>query len=441
MFEVIKVVVLFIICIYACRWMYVVRCSKETRLIFWIVFVRFVLASFHYASYAKLIGPFSLVSLYSIALVIFLFVYFILNGIKIRTDASFFCIGGVLSLMLISAVINSHVVASVASIVKWLLLLQLINLVLYALEKDGWNKVLLSIGFAYLYPILMLLLSIFFGVSKATENDGSTSYVGGFSHEAVFSVMIFSGMSIYLIRYFLKDNARGALFCLGITLVLLSFINYRTTILAFLGLGAVVGLMVFVNLSLLYKVILSVGVSLLFVVLISFDLSMVADRFNEIPEVLSMSSNFKVFPEYFSVDERRYFSGRIYFWSLYVSEALEGTTLQVLFGHGMDSWKVFFEKYAHNTFVSFFYELGFFGVITLIVFFIALFVTSLKGRDENLSYLLCGLLFAFFILNIATMPLWQIEGIIFLSVLVSMIEFNRVEIHSVDRVRNVSAEH
>ncbi len=425
MIDIVKVLVFILLAVYAHKWMWANACGKSTRVVFWVILIRFILASFPNITYPQLIGPFSLVSLYSIFVVGFIFLFFLSNHIEIKKDTNLLFIGLILTLMVFAAVINSHYIQSVASLVKWLMLLQLTNLVFNAVKEDGAVKVLQTIGFSYLYPIIMLVASVVLGVSKATENDGSTSYVGGFNHEAVFSVIILSGMFMFILKAALERRFSLLFLHIGTLFVLLFLVNYRTSILACLGLFATAGLMVFLKSSMVKKVAILFLGFLAITVVANIDSSSIAERFAEIPQALASASSFTVLPEFFDSDERRFFSGRIFFWASYIHEALNGSVSQIWFGHGMDSWKGFFEKYAHNTFVSFFYEVGFVGLFLLLVFFTSLTVKAFKGENWLAKILLVGAISAFIILNVATMPLWQIEGVIFLSILIALIDSNK----------------
>ncbi|ROV57656.1 hypothetical protein EGH82_22035 [Vibrio ponticus] len=425
MLDILKPLILITIAIFAHKWMWTYSCSKSTRLVFWVVFFRFVLASFHEFAYPQIIGPFSIVSLYSIFVVSFLLLFIISNDVQINRNYCFFIISMILVSMVLAAIINTHYVQSVASIVKWLMLLLLVSLIYDALSKDGVSKVLRSIGFAYLYPIILMIASVVLGISKATENDGSVSYVGGFNHEAVFSVIIFSGVFVYIMIGVFDKRIKlvfGSMFTL---VLLLALINYRTSILACVGMYITIATLLYFRSQLKNKLIVTLFAVVALGVLVNVDSSAVMERFQEIPQAINDSAGLTVFPELYDSDERKYFSGRIYFWSSYIHEALNGTTLQILFGHGMDSWKGFFEKYAHNTFVSFFYELGIVGVILLIVFFIMIIMRALYGFDWLAKVFLLGSVVAFVILNLATMPLWQIEGVIFLSIIIALVDLNK----------------
>ena len=158
---------------------------------------------------------------------------------------------------------------------------------------------------------------------------------------------------------------------------------------------------------------------LVFILSIS-DLSAVKERFVEIPTVIMNASQLIDYPEYYTKEDRKFFSGRVYMWSHYIAEALGGSSLQFFVGQSMDSWKNIFLKYAHNTFISFFYELGIIGVGLLLAIFISIYkeIKRIKPKINKLYSL--GFFSSFVFLNLGTMPIWQMEGIIFFSILISI---------------------
>jgi hypothetical protein len=123
-------------------------------------------------------------------------------------------------------------------------------------------------------------------------------------------------------------------------------------------------------------------------------------------------------PEYFTADERRLFSGRAYIWSTYIDAYLQGNIINLLVGFGPETWVGRFPLYAHNTFVSYLYEFGVFGVAALLWLLLSNFLTALRmNGEEKLVLTSCHV--GFFVLNLATMPIWTLEGAILYALLLS----------------------
>jgi hypothetical protein len=121
-------------------------------------------------------------------------------------------------------------------------------------------------------------------------------------------------------------------------------------------------------------------------------------------------------PEHFSREETRLFSGRAYLWSQYIDAYLHGDIINILVGFGPEGWVGRFSLYAHNTFVSYLYELGLFGLAAFAWILISNCLKSLRtSGDERLVLISCHI--GFFVLNLATMPFWTLEGAILYAVL------------------------
>ena len=91
-----------------------------------------------------------------------------------------------------------------------------------------------------------------------------------------------------------------------------------------------------------------------------------------------------------------------------------GSLLNLAFGFGPDSWENVFTQYAHNTFVSSLYEIGAVGLASIIVLFVSNFTFAFGSVPEHRLPVVSAHL-GFLILNMATMPLWLIEGNILLA--------------------------
>ena len=77
------------------------------------------------------------------------------------------------------------------------------------------------------------------------------------------------------------------------------------------------------------------------------------------------------------------FSGRAYLWSQYIEAYLDGSIINILVGFGPEAWVGRFSLYAHNTFVSYLYELGLFGVAAFLWLLISNFITALHANSDD----------------------------------------------------------
>ena len=88
----------------------------------------------------------------------------------------------------------------------------------------------------------------------------------------------------------------------------------------------------------------------------------------------------------------------------------------ILVGFGPEGWVGRFSLYAHNTFVSYLYELGLFGIAAFLWILISNFLIALHTTRDDMPILIsCHI--GFFVLNLATMPFWTLEGAILYALL------------------------
>jgi hypothetical protein len=115
--------------------------------------------------------------------------------------------------------------------------------------------------------------------------------------------------------------------------------------------------------------------------------------------------------------DREIMSGRYVIWTNYIYGWLAGGPVQRLLGFGPESWRDVFNTYAHNTFVSFLYEFGLVGTLAFLLFWAGLFRTCARAPEIPVRMTLLFGAVGFLLLNFATMPMWKIEGMIYLGLL------------------------
>jgi hypothetical protein len=198
--------------------------------------------------------------------------------------------------------------------------------------------------------------------------------------------------------------------------ILLAFIaglilaNYRTTLIAFAPL-----IFVQFNLDILGRFVprqrIVIGVVVLTISTIGAIVAawFMRERFADLVVVMSDPGALIKEPEFYTPYEQSLMSARPYIWSGYISAWLDGSFRNTLFGFGPDSWVGVFAVYAHNTLVSALYEYGAFGLLAMIGLWISMMVAALRVRQGPRGKLIAAHI-SFFLLNMATMPHWLIEG-------------------------------
>lgn len=287
--------------------------------------------------------------------------------------------------------------------------LAIITIAVYeGLGELGEGRMMGLLLWSAFIPVMFQVLSILFHIAKASEADGSTSYIGGYNHEAAFSIVLATCFVIACFASSLSVWVRTAVL-LGL-LGGMVLANYRTAILAIAPLAFVQ-----FNLDILgrfpsrQRVILGVAVLSITGLLALGAAWMLRERFLDLFTTLSNLDALMKPPAEYTDDERLLLSSRPYMWSGYIFAYLDGEMKNHLLGFGPDSWIGLFRVYAHNTLVSMLFEYGLFGVAAIIVLWAWMLTMALRIKEGPRGRLVAAHL-SFFLLNMATMPHWMIEG-------------------------------
>jgi O-Antigen ligase len=313
-----------------------------------------------------------------------------------------------MALAVLSAAVNQSIDGLILVLVKYGYLIVVTLGVYEALRRHPDGRVLRLMLWTFFAPLVLQAFSVVLGVAKQTENDNSISYIGGYHHEATFSVMlagcvVIAALTTHLNKYIKTGLILGCV--VGIYLA-----NYRTTILAmapllivYFGFSSVQG---FVKKD--RPLVVSAVIILCSIVLGLISLFL-ASRFSDIGVAVSGHVNLIKPPSEYSVDESRILSGRPMIWMSYIYAWLDGTPLQHVFGFGPESWSRYFNLYAHNTLVNYLYEYGVVGVVAMLYTWFSMLASALRVRHPYKGRLVAAH-FSFLLLNMGTMPLWMIEG-------------------------------
>ena len=389
------------------------QCNKYLAFVIVAVWLRFLLSAFHTITYDPLIAGFSINALASIGIAGVGVLLLPGNYFRLKNLAPIYVF---LAVILISGLMNREVVGLINVVVKWVFFLVIAGGMFLAIRSTGKDIALKKFLMVFFLPVTLQILSVLLGEVKATEADGSASYIGGYNHEAAFSmiiaafVLITGLLSPTVIRY------RGALFALGC--VLLVLVNYRTSILAILPMTAI---FLFTSLESripqkqkpVFFIFALAGLGLGFL-LLSYSMQ---ERFADIFVFLSSWQDLLKAPMYYTEKEKDIFSARVYIWAQYVHAFVSADWINQLIGMGPESWNGVFKKYAHNTYVSYLYEYGLL-VLGAFVFAVCRFlILAFRCADRHFAWLLFSSMVGFLIMNMATMPLWNIEGLILYAIL------------------------
>lgn len=286
-----------------------------------------------------------------------------------------------------------------------------------SLETVG-ASILRRLLIVFLAPMVDQLASVALGVAKSGELDGSVSYIGGYFHEQIFSLIMATCFLVVIFAPGVGRLRRGAIAILSLVGIYVA--NYRTTILAmapltlaalFLGVPKVFQ----ANQRRLVQSSMIVFGSLLLVAAAATGGGS-DSRFSDVGFVATQGKQLMKPPEQYTSAERQILNMRPYIWSWYIYEYEKADRLERIVGFGPDAWVGKFTVYAHNTVISFLYEMGIVGVAAILLLWGTMFRIALVA-DRRVRGLLISAHASFFVLNMATMPHSQIEGDIMYGIL------------------------
>jgi len=400
--------------------LYVIRSLRDLRTTFVIgaVWARYVLAAFDEYTYSSLVAGLSINALSSIAVAVAGLVL-VPPRLYLRLLYHLVPLALLLAIIVVSGLLNTEYSGIIKDTMKWLYFVALLLLIYRAFVLFDVDIVLRGLFVASLTPLILQLMSIALGQGSFDASVGKTVYIGGYGGAAGFSLSLFTTLAIGALinwRYSFVSLAI-AVICVGGIYVA----HYRTTILAVLPLTAVIASVllfrwtprIFRSFTLVYLLVGGVGVAALAV-------QFMPPKFLDIVLVLQSASELIKPPELFTDADKELFTGRVYIWAQYLAPWSAASPLVHVFGFGPEAWEGVQEKYAHNTFVSYLYEFGLVGLASLCIFLFMQLVTAAMVRPVSLAWRLTAALLGFLVANLATMPLWLVEGLILLAVLCAL---------------------
>lgn len=383
-----------------------------TKVLLLGLWMRNALQAFPDDTSSPMLAGFSLVALASIATAT---AFMIVSDHMLLRLRALLPLYTILAVVLVSGIINRTPIGVVNDFVKWAYFLGVAMLTYRSIMLFGADRTMRALLCTMATPALLLVASVVTGNAKATELDGSISYIGGYYHESMFSTILFALLAV--VSFITWRWRWFSLFMLTFAVGGIFLTNYRTTIIATLPVVAVLlATMVLKILQPKYRPSLIMVGALLVIVAIPVALDSLPDRYAEVSNVLEDASVFGKIPLEFTWEERIMFSGRVYLWAEYLYSYDHGTLLQHIIGYGPGEYEGLFRHNAHNTFVSYLWEYGAMGLIAVLVFSIHNIVLAWRVRDTTARSRLLGFNAGIIILSLASMPLWTIEGLIIYAI-------------------------
>ena len=386
--------------------------GDAARFLIAAIWLRYILSVFHIVTYRDFAAGLSLTAVGSI----------LVTGLGLLlVDKRYFLLKALLPvyalilIALVSAQLNAGLFTALDTVVKYVYFCTLLIATYEALKDNPPGALFRRLIFAFAPLLVFQILSVATGLVKASELDGSRSYIGGYNHEAAFSVAL---VTFFIIVSFATGLARWLKFALLATIFAgVALANYRTSIIALLPFAATI----FIGRTAgLFRprqrlVLIGAGFLLAFAAL-AIVTAATGERFADLALFLTDPGAYLKPQEQFTLDERRLLSGRAYIWSGYIHAWADADQWRHLFGFGPDSWSDWFPVYPHNTVIAFLFELGLAGLGLLLWWWTAMYLLAARAARAVRTDLVVAM-FSFILLNLATMALWQIEGLILFALI------------------------
>jgi hypothetical protein len=386
--------------------------SPAMRFIVFVLWLRLILSAFHTVTFAA--SPLGL-SWNALASVVIVGLGLLVVRARRILDPALTPLYLLLLSVIASGGVNHDLPAAIDPLVKYTYLAIIILAATDAIEDVGLETFGRLALWPFAIPFGLQLASIALGLPKASEADGSASYIGGFNHEAAFSVVLAAGLMVVCLSRRMGAGLKGLMIVVCCVAIVLA--NYRTAILA---MAPLIGVAVTIGVTRRFvprqRVLVGMGMTIFAVGALFLAFLSAGDRFADIATIFNSSGPLIKPPATFTLADRGLMSGRALIWSQYFYGYLDGSPIQKIFGLGPDSWVGVIAVYAHNTLVGALYEFGAFGVAAMVFLWTWMIVLAARVTNGPRALLLGGHA-SFIILNMATMPLWMIEGMIFYGLL------------------------
>jgi len=371
---------------------------------------RYSIATFHQYTYPPVLLGLSFIALTSIVTVAVGCLVVGARNLWLRRLIPIYII---ILVVLASAIASQRWIDAVNATFKWLYLTIFALAAYQAIRRRGSEPIFRSLAVIFSAPVVLQWLSVAWGL-KATNPDG-IFYIGGYQHQQGLSIILLTFLYVTCFSPslgLLESYGRLVIVATGLALA-----NYRTALLA----AAVPASTLAVSKLVERVVPKQRGVLMLFLAVVTVFVfigvgTLAKERFADIGTVLDKGASLIKPSDYFTTEDKRLFSSRLYLWSQYIEAYLDGDSINVLVGFGPDAWEGRFTTYAHNTFISYLYEFGLFGLAGLAWILSTNFLTALRVRDDG-RIVLVACHIGFFVLNLATMGIWTLEGAVLYGLL------------------------
>jgi hypothetical protein len=380
--------------------------NKHAQFLFAALTLRYLLSAYHQVTYQPLIAGLSINAMASIAVFAAGLALIPPRRLVLKALAPVYLLIGAI---VVSGAINPDLSLFADALVKWGYFLVILICAREAAKDMRVGALSAFLLFVFVPPAAFQALSVVLHVAKLTEADGAVSYIGGYNHEAAFSIVALTAMVLAGLAVSLPAWRRYAI--MAACLVSLYLTNYRTAILA----AAPLLLFAVIDAAQPFRkadrriVVLGMGaIGLCGLCAAGW---LLRERFSDFGAFLR-AGGLPDSPSAFTAADRQLFSSRLYLWSQYLDAYGRGDLTHLVFGAGPEAWEGRFVTYAHNTLISTLYEYGVAGALALLFLWGRMIALAGAIADPDLRWKMIAAHSSVIVLNMSTMAQWLIEGLI-----------------------------
>jgi O-Antigen ligase len=285
---------------------------------------RYSIATFHQYTYPPVVLGLSVIALTSIVVVA---VGCLLVGARNLWLRRLIPIYITILVVLVSAIANQRWIEGVNATFKWLYLIVFALAAHQAMRRRGSEPIFRSLAVIFAGPVVLQWLSVLWDL-KVTNSDG-TFYIGGYQHQQSLSIILLTFLYITCFSPslgLLQSYGRLAIVAAGLALA-----NYRTALLA----AAVPASTLAVSKLVERVVPKQRGIVVVFLAVVTVFVfvgvgTLARERFADLGTTLDKGASLIKPAEYFTTEDKRLFSGRLYLWSQYIEAFLDGDIVNIL---------------------------------------------------------------------------------------------------------------
>lgn len=329
---------------------------------------------------------------------------------------------GLLSAVMLSHVFNGELKAAFNGIFKTLYLIVLTLAVYEGLRQNGRGRYSRALMWVVVMFVILQATALVLDVKLVNVSDNSVAYSAGYGHEADVAIIL----AMAFLPVMLATGVAHVWRYIAIVLLMICLLmaNYRTVVLPILPFVAFYfcaeALKRWDKRS---RPIIGVGVASVGALALFAGAIMAGDRLDDFYSLASNPGKLLRPTASFTTEEKHAASSRAYVWSTYFEKYNNAPPIQKLVGKGTDSWSAnvlssdgeVIGAYPQSEFIGYLHDYGLYGFVALNLFLFNLIWLSYKCDPESRRLLVLFNLMLLLV-QISTMPLWLMQGMILYGV-------------------------